>query len=53
MVVKLVTQRIRKPICLFCEFGYPIELDADMKNKKYVCPLCGYTISFAKWMFGE
>lgn len=53
MGMKLVTKRIRKPVCLRCEFGYPVELVPDMKNKKYVCPLCGYTITFANWMFGE
>jgi DNA-directed RNA polymerase subunit RPC12/RpoP len=53
MEMTIVTKRNRRPICIRCEFGYPIELDIDMANQKYVCPLCGYTISFKDWMFGE
>ena len=53
MEIMIMTQRTRKPVCIRCEFGYPVELIPDMKNKKYVCPLCGYTISFKDWMFGE
>lgn len=48
-----MSKKDRKPICLHCEFGYPIELVADMKELEYRCPLCGYTISFKDWMFGE
>ena len=48
-----LTKRNRRPICLRCEFGYPVELIPDMINLKYICPVCGYSISFKDWMFGE
>ena len=49
MELKMMSRKDRKPICINCEFGYPIELIPDMKELEYRCPLCGYAISFKDW----
>lgn len=48
-----MTVKKRLPICLRCEFGYPIELIPDYISQEYVCPCCGHRILFKDWILGD
>jgi DNA-directed RNA polymerase subunit RPC12/RpoP len=48
-----MTKRNRVPICIRCQWGYPTFMRPDYTKEIFVCPGCGYKISFKDWIVGE
>ena len=48
-----MSNKDRIPVCMWCQWGYPIFMRPDFTKRIFKCPGCGHEISFEKWIIGD